>query len=49
MIEYRPPALGLLELLFGRGSATNTVLSDMKPEVLYLLCVLEGWHAVPRY
>ncbi|MCS7198167.1 MAG: signal peptide peptidase SppA [Candidatus Bipolaricaulota bacterium] len=49
VIEYRPPAPGLLELLFGRGSATNTVLSELKPELVYLLRVLEGWHAVPRY
>lgn len=49
VIEYRPPALGLLDLLFGRGGATNRVLSELKPELLYLLRALEGWHAVPRY
>ncbi len=49
VIEYRPAAPGLLELLFGRGSATNISLSEIKPEVLYLLRALEGWHAVPRY
>ncbi len=49
VIEYRPPAPGLLDLLFGRGGATNTVLSELKPELVYLLQALEGWHAVPRY
>ncbi|MCS6937173.1 MAG: signal peptide peptidase SppA [Candidatus Bipolaricaulota bacterium] len=49
MIEYRPPTPGLLDLLFGRGGATTTVMGELKPEVLYLLRVLEGWHAVPRY
>ncbi len=50
VIEYRPPAPGLLDLLFGRGGATNfTGVNEITPEVLYLLRALEGWHAVPRY
>ncbi len=48
-VEYRPPTPGLLDLLFGRGDAIHTALREIKPEVLYLLWVLEGWHAVPRY
>ncbi|MCL6642554.1 MAG: signal peptide peptidase SppA, partial [Candidatus Bipolaricaulota bacterium] len=40
-IEYRPAAPGLLELLFGRGSATNISVGELKPEVVYLLRALE--------
>lgn len=47
-VEYRPPTPGLLEVLFGRRSET-IIISEMKPEVLYVLRALEGWHAVPRY
>jgi protease-4 len=49
VIEYRPAAPGLLELLFGRGSATNISVGELRPEVVYLLRALEGWYAVPRY
>lgn len=47
-VEYRPPAPGLLELLFGRASET-TIMTEMRPDIFYVLRVLEGWHAVPRY
>lgn len=51
VIEYRPRTPGLLELLFGQTSPSRAIISgaELKPEVLYLLRALEGWHAVPRY
>ncbi|MCI2429179.1 signal peptide peptidase SppA [Candidatus Acetothermia bacterium] len=49
--EYRPPTPGLLELLFGQTNAARAIIpsAELKPEVLYLLKLLEGWYAVPRY